>query len=130
VTAVRFTARGVGHYTINFNYSPTVVDMVKSVPTYARTYEPATKTWMITTDYADQLANDLRAAGFTVLGIEQNNDWAKALLVAVGPERVDQAVRALTKILHPDNRDTGDAELQRQLNTARDEIISSNRGRW
>lgn len=124
MTAVRFTARGTRHYSVNFNYNPSVVDIVKSVPSYARTFEPATKTWMITTDYADELADDLRAAGHTVLGIEQNNDWAKQLLRTVGHDRVDQVVRALSRILHPDNISTGDAELQRQLNTARDEISS------
>jgi hypothetical protein len=123
MTTVRFTARGIHHYTVNFNYDPTVVDMIKTVPTYARTYEPATKMWMIDAYYAETLASDLRAAGHTVIGIEQNNDWAKSLIVAVGPDRADQVVRALTRILHPDNPDTGDAELQRQLNTARDEVV-------
>jgi HepA-related protein (HARP) len=123
LTTGRFTARGIHHYTVNFNYNPTVVDMIKTVPTCARTYEPATKMWMITTDYAAQLADDLRGAGCTVVGMAQNNDWAKTLLRTVGPERADQVVRALTRIIHPDNPDTGDAELQRQLNTARDEVI-------
>ena len=128
MAAVRFTARGIHHYTVNFNYDPVVVDMIKSVPSHARTYDPATKIWMLQADYANYLAQDLRCAGYTVLGMAENNDWAKSLLRTVGPDRVDQVVRALTKILHPDNLDTGDAQLQRQLNTARDEISSSRGG--
>jgi hypothetical protein len=126
MTAVRFTARGVGHYTVNFAYDPVIVSIIKTIPAYARTYDPTTKTWMVNADHAEQLAADLRGAGYTVLGMQENNDWAKALLRAVGPERVDQTVRALTKILHPDNPDTGDAELQRQLNTARADLSDRN----
>jgi hypothetical protein len=121
MTTVRFTARGSRHYTVNFPYDAAVVAMIKTVPSHARTYEPDTKTWTVQADYAQVLDNDLRGIGCTVIGIEQTNDWAKTLLNAVGPDRADAVVRALSKVLHPDNPN-GDAELQRQLNTARDEI--------
>jgi hypothetical protein len=127
MTTIRFTARGIRHYTVNFNYDPNVVAIVKSVPGFARTYESATKMWMVNADFADQLAGDLRDAGFTVIGMVTTNEWAKILLRSVGPDRHDQVVRALTKVLHPDNPDTGDAELQRQLNTARDDLADRNR---
>ena len=122
MTTVRFTARGTRHYTVNFPFDPTVVGLIKTIPSHARTYEPDTKTWMIDADYAQELAGTLRGIGCVVVGIEQNNDWAKALIRAVGADRADSVVRALTRVLHPDNQDTGDADLQRQLNTARDEI--------
>jgi hypothetical protein len=50
--------------------------------------------------------------------------WAHALLRRVGPLRREPVFRALTRILHPDNPATGDAVLQRELNTARDQLAS------
>lgn len=43
----------------------------------------------------------------------------------MGPERTDAVFKALTRILHPDIADTGDTELQRQLNDARDAMEQS-----
>jgi hypothetical protein len=122
-TAVRFTARGTLHYSVTFTYDPTVVAIVKTVPAYARTYEPATKMWMVDADHAQTLADDLRQAGYTVIGMQRSIDWAKNMLVAVGPKRAAQVRRALSSVLHPD-LPSGDADLQRELNTAYDEMAA------
>jgi len=124
--AIRFARRGAT-YAVTSRYNPDVVATIKSVVAgFARTYDPATRTWLIDAAFAGALASALRAQCFNVTGIAEAapatpNDWAAALLAAVGPDRVDAAVRALSRVLHPD-RPGGDADLQRQLLAARDEL--------
>ena len=105
---------------------------------------PATRSWWIFGYYAGYLASELDAHGHTVTGIDPahwrrraggqdkgsrhngaGDDWAKALFARVGPDRAEPVFKALTRILHPDNADTGDTELQRQLNDARDAMAQS-----
>jgi len=124
--AIRFARRGA-HYAVTSRYNPDVVATIRSVVAgFARTYDPATRTWLIDAAWASALASALRAQGMYVTGIAEpapptpDRDWAAALLAAVGPDRVDAAVRALSRVLHPDAG--GDADLQRQLLAARDEL--------
>jgi hypothetical protein len=137
MTAVRFTPRYGGLATaVNFAYDPTVVAAVKSVPSFYRSYDPATKTWTIDGGWAATLAAELRALGHTVVGRTGGDDsgpsstssaygdddsWARDLLRRVGADRVDAVYRALTRVLHPD-APTGDTQLQRELNRARDAV--------
>jgi len=127
--AIRFARRGAT-YAVTSRYNPDVVATIKSVVAgFARTYDRPTRTWLIDAAFAGALASALRAQGFNVTGIAEAapatpNDWAAALLAAVGPDRVDAAVRALSRVLHPD-MPNGDAELQRQLLAARDALRSS-----
>jgi len=125
--AIRFARRGAT-YAVTSRYNPDVVATIRSVVAgFARNYNPATRTWLIDAAWAGALASALRAQGFNVTGIAEpapptpNRDWAAALLAAVGPDRVDAAVRALSRVLHPDVSG-GDADLQRQLLAARDEL--------
>jgi len=122
--AIRFARRGA-HYAVTSRYNPDVVATIRSVVAgFARNYNPATRTWLIDAAFAGALASALRAQGMYVTGIAEpapaTPDWAAALLAAVGPDRVDAAVRALSRVLHPDAG--GDADLQRQLLAARDEL--------
>ena len=55
--------------------------------------------------------------------------WAQALFSTVGSDRADQVYRVLTRILHPDNPETGDTTLQRELNDARAQLDDSSRER-
>jgi hypothetical protein len=44
--------------------------------------------------------------------------WASMLFTTVGPDRAKSVHRALTKVLHPDNPNTGDDTMWRELNDA------------
>src|SRR5271165_5519105 len=123
-TAVSFTRRGPNYFAVRFPYDANIVALVKTLPNYARTWEPAAKEWVIDAGHAPALAAHLRECGYTVVGLHDPNvnannntktTWAKDLLIAVGPERADLVHRALTRILHPDNPD-GDLALMRDLN--------------
>ena len=45
-------------------------------------------------------------------------EWAAAVFVRVGPERVPAVYRALSRCLHPDAG--GDTQIQQELNSAHD----------
>lgn len=129
MTAVRFQFDG-DTYTVHFRYDPRLVDLVKTVPSYARSWDATTKQWRVAAGYAEPLALAMRERGYIVTGLEPprrvhdqavDPSWAQILFQRVGHDRVDPVFRALTKVLHPDNPDTGDADMQRELIAARDE---------
>lgn len=123
---------GTFEATVSFRYDPAVVDLVKTLPSYARSWNSSAKHWTVDQGYVDQLAALLRADGHRVVitgGRKQSStpppprtapreNWADALLEAVGQERVEPVHRALTKVLHPDVG--GDTKLMQALNAARD----------
>jgi hypothetical protein len=133
MTAVMFTAVRDGHV-VQFAYDPAVVATIKqTVPSYARAWRPATKTWLIDPFWAPVLADTLRCYGHTITGLDDRRrddrqcdcggdaDWARTLFRRVGPIRRGPVFRALSRILHPDTA-TGDTQLQRELNTAHAEL--------
>lgn len=125
MTTVLFTRDG-GTYTVEFAYSPVVVEMLKaSVPSYARSWDKAAKQWTVAGDWAAPLAAALRGIGCTIIGLEADSSckgWAQHLFRAVGQRRAPAVHRALTRVLHPDNPSTGCPTLQRELNDARSEL--------
>ncbi|WP_205874446.1 hypothetical protein [Mycobacterium camsae] len=118
--------------TVQFAYEPAIVEVLKAVvPAYARSWTKATKQWKVDTDWAQPLASALRGIGCTVIGFDDLHQppqhqpcitWAQSLFRAVGEKRASAVHRALTKVLHPDNTQTGSHELQQQLNDARSEL--------
>jgi hypothetical protein len=127
--AVRFERHG-DQYVLRFAYDPNLVALVKTVPAYARLWRPTGKVWYVDRFYAEQLARDMAALGYIVTGLEPprcrcDDDpaaWARALLRRVGPARAGPVFRTLSRVLHPDNAATGDAQLQLELNAAHAEI--------
>lgn len=123
-TTVRFKAAG-SSYTVQFAYSPVVVEIMKAVvPAAARSWSREAMKWTVDMDWAPALADALRAADCTVIGLGERAHcesaaWALGLLHAVGPHRISAVYRALSKVLHPDNAATGCPVLQRELNDAR-----------
>ena len=76
-----------------------------------KTFERAEK-WL-----RDYVVSVMRQRGHTVTGIKTPRaqprgdgapNWARSLFAAVGRDRAEPVFRALTRILHPDNRATGD----------------------
>ncbi len=136
MTAIQFSRIAFG-YTVTFRYDAEVVQLVKStVPSFARSWQPERRAWFVDLDYADGLAAAMRGFGHTVVGIEPEppphanhysggdaDQWARTLFRTVGPTRREPVFRALTRVLHPDNTATGDTRLQRELNSARDELM-------
>jgi hypothetical protein len=135
MTAVMFTAGPDGHV-VRFAYDPTVVAAIKAtVPSYARAWRPATRTWLIDPSWAPVLADTLRCYGHTVTGLDDrrrgdrqcdcggDTDWARTLFPRVGPTRYGPVFRALSRVLHPDTA-SGDVRLQRELNTAHAELLT------
>ena len=125
-TAVRFESYGE-QYILRFAYDPTLVSIVKTVPSYARSWQPTSKVWIIDRPYAVQLAADFARMGHIVTGIETSrqrevpdDDWAKLLFRRVGSGKTDIVYRALSRVLHPDVG--GDTQLMQELNDARREI--------
>jgi hypothetical protein len=114
-------------YIVKFRYAPALVDVLKlTVPAYSRAWKPDSKQWVID-GYARDLARAMRELGCTIIGfntepaaaVAPRADWATELFRAVGPDRTPAVHRALSRVLHPDNGDTGCPTLQRQLNDAR-----------
>ena len=130
MTTVMFTRAGAV-YTVRFDYNAAVVELLKStVPAHARTWDKTGKQWAVDADWYQRLAAAMRAAGCTVVGLDDTRqqahdgkEWAHTLFTAVGPARVPAVHRALTKVLHPDTA-TGCPVLQRELNDARAELES------
>lgn len=152
-TMVRFELDSFGRdYAVWFRYDPDLIELIKlAVPSGHRSWDSSKKRWSVSVKYAEQLADDMRELGYTVIGIEAPGmrrskaswepppwesssskpppqppppkpDWAKLLFTRVGDHRVDPVFRALTRVLHPDNAETGDKELQQELNKARNEL--------
>lgn len=130
MATIRFSRSGT-QYVVAFRYDAGLVDLVKTIPGYARRYDPGAKEWGIDGAYARQLAAAMWSLGHTVVGLDPVNepprraaisetDWARSLFKRVGTDRRDAAYRALSKICHPDIG--GDTALQRELNTAYDEL--------
>ncbi len=128
-TAVRFEQCGY-QYRISFRYDPALIDLIKSLPSYARSWDPTHRVWLVDEDYAEMLADDLTAYGYTVLGLQQRaqqchaddaSDWARVLFRRVGPARHGPVFRSLCKVLHPDVA-TGDTALMRELLEAHTEL--------
>lgn len=132
MTAVRFESYGE-QYLLRFAYDPTLVSIVKTVPSYARSWQPTSKVWIVDRFYAEQLAADIARMGHTVIGLDaeqipppknttngDSGDWARAVFRRVGPGKTDVVYRALSRVLHPDVG--GDTELMQELNDARREI--------
>lgn len=131
MATIRFSRSGA-QYVVAFRYDAGLVDLIKTVPGYARTYDPTTRQWHIDSYEARQLAAAMQGLGHTVVGLEQprheppkraaisESDWARALFRRLGSTRSDAAYRALSKVCHPDIG--GDTALQRELNTAYDEL--------
>ena len=133
MTTVRFTP-GLDEHVVRFAYDPAVVEAIKEiVPSYARSWRPATRTWLIDPNWAPVLADTLRTYGHTVTGLDDHHrgdrqcdhrgdaDWARILFRRVGPNRAGAVFRSLSRILHPDTT-TGSTDLQRELNLAHAEI--------
>ena len=122
MTTVFFNDLGREH-AVTFDYDADVVDLLKTVPKNFRSWRPETKQWRIASWYSPILARSLRQHEHHTVGIDvrdppphrngHTQSWAQALFSTVGAERADQVHRALTRILHPDNPDTGDTTLQR-----------------
>ena len=125
---MRYAIIGPGDPTsVRFTYDADLVSLLKCVvPSHARKWEPATKTWWINRAFINTLIDHFEALGIHVIQetppTRQCADWAGELFRAVGHQRINPVHRALTKVLHPDNAETGDTELQRQLNDARQQI--------
>lgn len=129
MTAVRFEPYGE-QYVLRFAYDPTLVSIVKTVPSYARSWQPTSRVWLIDRFYAEQLAADIARMGHTVIGLDAeptpppkasgDGDWARAVFKRVGPGRTDIVYKMLCKALHPDVG--GDTQLMQELNEARREI--------
>lgn len=112
---------------VRFTYDPDIVSLLKCiVPSHARKWDSANKTWWVSRAFIETVTDHFRALGIHVIEekppTRQCVDWADELFRAVGRHRIGPVHRALTKVLHPDNAETGDCELQRQLNDARQQI--------
>ena len=108
--------------------------VVKTIP--GKRWDPARHVWTIPRSFALELMSALRAAGCQATATNQDGtpwgvlaappartttSWAVDLLEAVGRQRVDGTVRALSKVLHPDVAG-GDAVLMRDLNDVRNAL--------
>lgn len=126
MTTVRFI-RGAAGATVFFRFDARLVDVVKSVPAGARSWNKATKTWWVADPYAEWLVDDMRHLGYSVITgaddqrrqqrADRGGAWAQMLFDRVGPDRAAAVHRALSRVLHPDVG--GDTELMQELNDAR-----------
>jgi hypothetical protein len=127
VAAVRFERRSDTITAVTFAYDPTIVGTIKLVvPLFLRSWNPARRERSILEPvYATQLAQVLRGAGHTVIGLDPPNHyhgndpaaWARAVFQRVGPHRAPVACRLLSRLCHPDTR-SGDHQLMQELNQA------------
>lgn len=112
---------------LRFTYDPLLVGIVRMIDRADRSYDPDLKRWWISSRAVPSLRELLAINGHELADSQRDYDhvpaprvstWADALFAAVGPARVDDVTRALSKVLHPD-RDTGDTVLMQQLTDAR-----------
>jgi hypothetical protein len=145
MTAVHFKKVG-SRWQVRFPYDPRLVEHIKqTVPSWARSYDPATKIWTITDrSYAMTLGRDFKSGGFhTVVGLDEEEEktrkappppppalptrnWADELLGRCSPTLQTAVYRQLSKALHADVG--GDGQLQQELNDARNKLL--NRTNW
>ena len=144
MSTVRFEKRG-SKYAVNFSYDPKLVEWIKSFPSWARGYDPPTKTWTLEPEYARRFAADMKANGHTVIGLDggqqqqrrqpppppprqivQKQNWADALFERIPPEMHTSVYRALSRVLHADAG--GDDALQSELNGARSKAQTNRNG--
>jgi hypothetical protein len=133
VTAVRFERRN-GITAVTFAYHPRVVAIIKDIPSFARSWNPARREWLILDDaWALMLAAMLSDAGHTIIGLDppthrddiDSAAWARAVLQRVGPTRAALAYKLLSRVCHPDHG--GDHQLQLELNQAYAELPPNER---
>ena len=125
-------------YIVRFAYDPRLVDLIKTVPRYYRSWNPTLRQWRVSVVYARTLANSMRQLGCTVVGLDQHereradppphshgrtprHNTFDLLFERVGHHRAEPVFRALTRVLHPDVG--GDTELMKELNNARDRLM-------
>lgn len=127
MSTVRITPNGDGWSSVSFRYDPEVIDLIKTFPSSARRWNPATKVWAVEGFAVRELAALLTQYGHRVIEPSRttppprsapHDSWADALMDAVGRQRIEPVHRALTRVLHPDVG--GDTELMQALNAARD----------
>src|SRR5262245_49429136 len=143
MTQVHFKKIG-SRYQVRFSYDPQLVDHIKaSVPSWARSYDPASKTWTITDrGYALKFGKDCASGNVhQVVGLEEDEEktrkapplpppkapqrnWADELLSRCSPEQRTSLYRALAKVLHADVG--GDHALMQELNEARNKLDRAN----
>lgn len=120
---------------VTFPFDGDVVELIKTLPSGARRWDPVRKSWWVGPLEVDALITILETGGHRIVGDwtrarqesappprrprDTAQGWADALFVAVGTSRTEPVYRALTKVLHPDVA-TGDTDLCQQLNAARD----------
>jgi hypothetical protein len=136
MTAVRFQRSG-DTTAVTFAYDPTIVETIKLVvPSFLLSWNRARREWSILEPvYAAELAQVLRGAGYTVIGLDvpsadrqhaaDSAAWARAVLQRVGPDRAPLAYRLLSRVCHPDHG--GDHQLQQELNAAYAELPTQRR---
>ena len=127
-TIPRATFSTTGGVDIGFPYHAGLVAALKSgIPSYGRSYDPATKVWSVGASYAD-LAVGLLRRFFPDARIERPRASARPdehfrvlhLLPSAPPQLIDGAYRVLARLHHPDAG--GDPEVMRRLNAARDAL--------
>lgn len=108
-------------------------DLLKeALPRAWRRWDPDLKTWFCIADAVEELAAQLRAAGYQVVvrdaagtgHTSRRSDpdtWADAMYAALGKPLADKAHRALSRVLHPDHG--GDLEQMKALNAARGRAV-------
>lgn len=119
---VRFENRG-NRYAVTFTYDPLMVELLKlTVPPCARSWSRPRREWLVEAIYGRPLADAMRSAGATVVGVDDHPtrgdpaDWARSVFRRVGPTRAPLAYRLLSRVCHPDHG--GDHDLQTELNRA------------
>jgi hypothetical protein len=102
MSTVTFRRRGT-IYTVRFRYNPTLVELIKDVvPSYARSWNRATREWIVDTYEARQLASAMRQLGHKVIGLDLpningNNKRNGPKTCCVGNSRIEPVHRALTQ---------------------------------
>jgi hypothetical protein len=132
-TIPRATYSGSGDVALRFPFDARLVELLKSeIPAYARSYDPAEKTWTVAADYA-ALAVDLLRQRFPDARIERPGTRPHSaptgssrpfavlhLLPTAPPELIEGAYKILARLHHPDRG--GSTEAMQALNEARDAL--------
>ena len=125
-------------WAVNFQYNAKLVEWCKTVPSYGRSYDPPTRTWLFERQFGEQLATEWRNAGYKIVGMEAGQErarrappppppralparesWAVALLDRadeLDPALSERLRKQLARVLHPDAG--GSAEMMQELNDA------------
>lgn len=135
---IRAERVSISEVRLYFSFDQQVIDIIRTIP--GRRWNKDLRCWIVAHSSLRLLSDTLVSLGHRVIVSgpsdqreyertkrereARDNDWADQLLGRCSAELSEKVFKALTRVLHPDAG--GDNTLMRDLNVARDRLLSEN----